>query len=487
MARKRVVAYVRVSSASKAQIHSYEFQEQYWRGKFDGDPDNKLVHIYADRGISGSSAYKRPQFMQMLQDARNSQFDVIHTKSVSRFARNTVELLQAVRELRDMGIEVIFEKEQISTLQPTSELFLTIAASIAENDLQVDSQRQKWSFQRRFENGWYSIGSGIYGYRMTGDNQLVIVPEEAEVVRWIYDMYLSGCGCPTIADTLNKAGIQNNKGNPWRPNTILKLISNEKYMGDAMMGKSVSIDGRKCDNMDGQYGERFYIEDAHEAIVSKETFYKAQEQRQRRANPKLVKQAHPSYPFTGMIVCGCCGSGFRHKVNNPGKKWRNDIWVCARQERQGHAQCDSTRIKDTVLKEKFIEAYNEFVTLRPQGDTIAAIQAAISTLQQEEEKLAGLLMRKLISDKAFRAEQQSIKARIREQQEYIRQLQRNTIRESDYTTITEFDETKLKLFIEQIIMTPNHVTFRFFNGVEIIKEYTNGQPGNKPGWNKKEV
>lgn len=244
MARKRVVAYVRVSSSSKAQIHSYEFQEQYWRGKFDGDPNNELVHIYADRGISGCSAYKRPEFMKMLQDARAGQFDTIHTKSVSRFARNTVELLEAVRELRDMGIEVIFEKEQISTMQSTSELFLTIAAAIAENDLEVDSQRQKWSIQHRFENGWYSIGSGMYGYRMTGNNTLVVVSEQAEVVRWIYDMYISGSGCFAIAKALNEAGIPNGKGNPWRPNGILKLISNEKYMG--------CYDGQNCPNRRSQ-------------------------------------------------------------------------------------------------------------------------------------------------------------------------------------------------------------------------------------------
>ena len=220
MERKRVVAYVRVSSASKAQLHSYEFQEQYWQSKFENDPENELLRIYADRGISGNSVYKRPEFMQMLQNARDGQFGVIHTKSVSRFARNTVELLEVVRELRDLGIEVIFEKEQISTMQPTSELFLTIAATIAENDLEVDSQRQKWSFQHRFENGWYSIGSGMYGYRMTGNNQLTIVPEQAEVVRWIYDMYISGYGCPAIAKTLNDAGIENRKGKPWRSNSI---------------------------------------------------------------------------------------------------------------------------------------------------------------------------------------------------------------------------------------------------------------------------
>lgn len=292
MVRKCMVAYVRVSSSSKAQIHSYKFQEQYWRGKFEGDPSNELVHIYTDCGISGFSAYKRPGFMKMLQDARAEQFDVIHTKSVSRFARNTVELLEALRELRDMGVEIIFKKEQISTIQPTSELFLTIATTIAENDLEVDSKRQKWSIQHRFENDWYSIGNSMYAFRMAENNTVVIVHKQAEVVRWIYDMYISGCFA--IAKTLNEAGIPNGKGNLWRPNNIFQLISNEKYMGDVMMKKSVRIDGAKCDNLDGRYGERYYIENAHEGIISKEFFYCAQAIRQERANSKMVKKDHPS-------------------------------------------------------------------------------------------------------------------------------------------------------------------------------------------------
>jgi DNA invertase Pin-like site-specific DNA recombinase len=201
--KKRTVAYVRVSTASKAQLHSYEFQERYWQDKFTGDPDNELIGIYADRGISGRSVYKRPQFLVMMQDARDGKLDVIYTKSVSRFARNTVQLLEAIRELRDLGIEVVFEKEQISTLQPTSEIFLTIAATVAENDLKVDSERQRWSIQHRCENGWISIGNGLYGFRMTDDNNLEIIPEEAEIVRRIFDMYLSGAGCTKIAKTLN--------------------------------------------------------------------------------------------------------------------------------------------------------------------------------------------------------------------------------------------------------------------------------------------
>lgn len=122
--------------------------------------------------------------------------------------------------------------------------------------------------------GGNSIGSSMYGYRMTGNNKVVIVPEEAEVIRWVYDMYLTGCGCPTIARVLNEAGFKSGKGLPWRASRILKMLTNEKYMGDVMMGKSVNIDGKKCDNLAGQYGERYYIEDAHEGIISKETYYK---------------------------------------------------------------------------------------------------------------------------------------------------------------------------------------------------------------------
>ncbi|MBR4870105.1 MAG: recombinase family protein, partial [Oscillospiraceae bacterium] len=294
--KRRAVAYVRVSTASSAQLHSYEYQEQYWRGKFIDDPDIVLVGIYADRGISGSSIYKRPQFLIMMQDARDGKFDIIYTKSVSRFARNTVQLLEAVRELRDLGVEVIFEKEQISTMQPTSELFLTIAATVAENDLQVDSERQKWSIQHRYENGWISIGSGMFGYRMTKDNNLVIVEEEAAVIRRIYDMYISGMGCTTIARILNEEGSRTWCGNEWKPTRLLELMANEKYMGDSMMGKSVVVDGVQMDNMDGQHGKRYYMEDTHEGIVSKETWYKAQAIREQRRNDKVAGSKKPVYP-----------------------------------------------------------------------------------------------------------------------------------------------------------------------------------------------
>ena len=179
--------------------------------------------------------YKRPQFLTMMQDARDGKFDVIYTKSISRFGRNTVHLLEAVRELRDLGIAVIFQNENINTLSSTSEVFMTIAAALAEGELEEDSKRQRWSYQDRFQNGWISIGTGMYGYRMVKDNQLEIVEDEAAVVREIYAMYLSGMGTIAISNVLNDRGLKTSRGNPWGTNSILEIISNEKYTGDSLI------------------------------------------------------------------------------------------------------------------------------------------------------------------------------------------------------------------------------------------------------------
>ena len=483
MEKKRVVAYVRVSSKSSAQMHSYDFQERYWQDKFADDPQRELVGIYADRGISGSSVKKRTEFLRMMDDARSGRFDQIQTKSVSRFARNTVELLEAVRELRDLGIEVFFENEQISSLEPTSELYLTIAATVAENDLAVDSDRQHWSMQHRFENGWICIGSGMYGYRMMADNQLVVVPEEAEVIRRIYNMYINGYGAQAIANVLNAEGIANARGGIWRSNTLLKLISNEKYMGDSIMGKVVQKQGVKFDNSDGQYGQRYYIENSHEPIVSREVWQRAQDIRQQRKNPKLVGQQNTVYPFTGLIECGKCHAPYRHKINNSGTNYASAFWVCQTAITHGASSCCSRRIKDSVLKEKFVEVFNEFLTERPQNSSVIAMQEAIDRLQKEEADLATLALKHLLPVSTLHSEQRRIRARIKELQQQI--ADQSIVSDSDFTLITEFSEEKLKKFIKKVIVSDGTVAFLFYNGISIRKEYSNGQPGNKPGWKQK--
>lgn len=484
MKKKRAVAYVRVSSGSDAQIHSYEFQEHYWQERFVDDEEYELVGIYADKGISGKSMYRRPRFLAMIKDAKEGKFDAIFTKSVSRLGRNTTQVLETIGELRDRGIGVFFEKENIDTLNPNSQLYLTIAASIAENDLCVDAARQRWSIQHRCENGWVTVGTGLYGYRMV-DGKLIVEPSEAEIVRKVYEMYIGGAGATMIAKFLNNLGVKTSRDKEWKPGTVLGLISNEKYMGDSMMGKSVYIDGIKHDNMNGEYGERYYTPDTHEGIVSKETWQRAQEIRQQRENPKLIGQESPVYTFTSKIRCGQCGAHYQHKVNNSGKKWQNDIWCCATSLRKGVAACNCTRIKDSVLREKFVEAYNEFVTKRPVGTQIEELQEEIERLMNEDSDLAELVIKRLITRSAYAEEQRAIYQRILEVRERIADISGRELTEQDYTIITEFDDEKAAKFIMEIVITKNVVTFVFCNGVEISRNYTNGQAGNKPGLNKK--
>lgn len=252
------------------------------------------------------------------------------------------------------------------------------------------------------------------------------------------------------------------------------------------MGKSVKVDGVQKDNVNGRYGKRYYMENTHEGIVSKEIWHKAQEIRKQRRNMPLVGKEVPVYPFTGKIECSQCHSHYQHKVNSSGKKWATNIWACKTQLRKGVTSCNCTRIKDSVLCEKFVEVYNEFVTTRPQGESMTMLHSKIARLRTEEKELASLALKQLIPEAAFRDEQRRLKAQIAELTDKVNDQRSKFVRESDFEIIKEFDPAKVEKFITKVIMSKNVVTFVFYNGVKISKTYTNGQPGNKPGWNKKE-
>ena len=238
-------------------------------------------------------------------------------------------------------------------------------------------------------------------------------------------------------------------------------------------------------NIDGKYSQQYYIENSHEGIVSKETWKKAQEVMQQR-NKGRVKKQNPVYPFTRIIECANCGSHYRHKINNSGEKWQTGIWTCALKLRLGKKACQNTQIKDSVLEEKFVECYNEFVRLRPEGQTTTKLQEEMDKLYGYERELAKLQQQHLISDSIFATEQGKIKEKIKTLMEQIAEQRSKMIRESDYSPITKFSEEKVQKFITKVKVLPNTLTFVFYNGVEISRTYTNGQPGNKKGWNKKE-
>ena len=253
--------------------------------------------------------------------------------------------------------------------------------------------------------------------------------------------------------------------------------------GDAIMGKLVYTLGEYHNNKDGKYGPRYYMEDTHEAIVNKETWEKAQQIMKERS--RNYQREPVTHTFSGLIKCGCCGKNFSHKVGNCTFKWRTDIWACTNQLTYGKAKCDNSRIKDAVLKEKFVEAYNEFIKRRPEGDSVVAMQEVLADLREQERELATLAMQRLIPQDAYDEERKSIKAQIKEINEKISECKAKRVPEKEHVPITEFSADKAIQFLTKVIVERFTVTFVFYNGAKISRSYDNGKPGNKPGWNKK--
>jgi len=481
------IAYIRVSTKSDAQMHSYEYQLDYWQKYIGMKPGQKFGGIYADYGISGKSMAKRPQLLQLLADARKKKFNVVYVKSVSRFARNTEDLLNMVRELRDLGIRVYFEKENIDTFDPTSEVFLTIAASIAENDLKIYSENQKWSIRKKYQEGYIRIGTKILGYRMDKKtNTLIKVESEAETVRYIYDLYMSGLGTLEIAKRLIKEGRTNADGKVrWDRGSVRYILQNEKYKGDALMNKFISVDGR-CIKNDGQ--ERmYYQEKIHEPIISDELFEAVQKEKHRRGSEKLRGKPHEVYPFTEKIICGVCGKHYAHKINNTNKPWRSEIWICHTQNFYGVATCNNLRIKDEVLKAKFVECYNEFVSTKQDNDIVKRHKETLAKLIKLEDDLTALKVNRMIPLDAYNTEVERIRAQIAEIRAMIAAYDMKGISKEDYQPITEFDETKVEKFLDHVEILDKVVTFVFINGAKISREYNNGQAGNQKGWRDKQA
>lgn len=483
---KRAVAYIRVSTASDAQVHSFEFQEDYWKNEINKNNDLELVGIYADKGISGKRLSKRPELKRLLKDAEEHKFDVVYTKSVSRFARNTTDLLESVRHLRELGIKVIFEKENIDTFDPSAEVYLTIAAAVAENDLRVYSENQKWSVRQRFKKGQIQIGCKIFGYEMDYENNnLIIKEEEAIVIRKIYELYLNGYGFGRIKLYLEDNGYKNGEGKPeWNESSIRYILKNEKYKGCSLAQKTVMINGVAKIN-DG-FAKQYYMEDSHDAIISKEDFDKVQMLLISKQSDKLKgKPKVEPYSFTGIIRCGVCGGKVNHKINNSGKAWQCSIWMCGTRARYSKRVCDSRNIKDDVLKELFVSAYNEFVTLKPKSEVLDELLDTRAKLIKQENELNILKINRLIELEDYDAELDRIKKMTNDLTQAINDLTLKGISQKDYTRIDEFDEEKVKKFLDYIVLNVDTVTFNFINGISITKHFDNGPSGNQKGWKER--
>lgn len=285
--KMKVAAYCRVSTELEEQDSSYEAQLEYYTSKISENENWKNAGIYADDGKSGTNTKKRADFNAMIQDALAGKIDMILTKSVSRFARNTVDSLVTIRKLKEKNVAVVFEKEGINTLEGTGEILITILSSLAQEESRNISENIRWGVVRKFEKGKVIVNcTKFMGYTKNEDGDLVIVPEEAEIVKRIFRLYLEGYSTGKIAKHLEEQGIKTATGqDKWHSTVIDKMLRNEKYMGDALLQKTYTVDfmtKKKVKNTG--LVPQYYVEDDHEAIIPKELFYRVQEEMMRRAS-----------------------------------------------------------------------------------------------------------------------------------------------------------------------------------------------------------
>lgn len=344
--RKRVAAYARVSVESVRMQHSLSAQVSYYSALIQQHTEWEYAGVYADYGISGTGTKDRDEFNRLLADCEAGKIDIILTKSIQRFARNTVDLLNTIRHLKELGIEVRFEKENINSLSGDGELMLTILASLAQEESRSISENCKWGIRKRFQSG--EIGAAnkhILGYRYDDAlRQYVIIPEETVIVHRMFQLYLDGKSLQAICDDLNSAGYRTVNGCLFQESSLSLLIKNEIYAGDLRRQKSYMEDLITKNKVKNK-GElpQYYMQDCHEGILDRETYARVQAEIARRAS-----LLNPTYPFTKKIICGCCGNHFTRKKS----KVRGKIfyhWIC-RSKKEVGMTCDSRNYTEAMLE-----------------------------------------------------------------------------------------------------------------------------------------
>ena len=342
--KKRVAAYARVSSGKEAMLHSLSAQVSAYSSLIQKTPGWQFVKVYADEAVTGTKD-SRAGFQQMLANCRAGLVDMVLCKSISRFARNTVTLLETVRELKDLGVDVYFEEQNIHTLSAAGELMLTILASYAQEESRSVSENMKWRVKKNFQEGKPWNGT-VLGYRYE-DGQYVIEPQEADTVRRIFALFLSGKGVRTIAKMLNAECVPTRYGNSWSKNSIMRVLRNYSYTGNLLLQKTFRADHlTKRDAVNQGKLPQYHVAGSHEAIISMEDYLAAQDELQRRAD----KYAPPGkvytnrYPYSGLITCGCCGARYTRKVTHGGP-----VWICRTYNTQGKGVCPSKQIPEKAL------------------------------------------------------------------------------------------------------------------------------------------
>ena len=462
------------------------------------NPEWEFALIFADDGISGTNTKKREEFNRMIDEAMAGKIDMIVTKSISRFARNTIDCLKYIRQLKEKNIPVYFEKENINTMDAKGEVLLTIMASLAQQESQSLSQNVKLGFQYRYQQGQITVNHNRFlGYTKDEKGQLIIDPDEAVVVRRIYREYLEGASLQQICRGLEADGILTGAGKQkWRPETLHKILKNENYIGDALLQKTYTVDFLEKKRVPNNgLVPQYYVENSHEAIIPSDLYMQVQKEILRRTNlhsgANRKKRVYSSkYALSSIVSCPNCGDIYRGIAwNNRGK--RSFVWRCVSRVEHGPSRCDAPTVGETELQQAVIKAIN--IALGGKDDMIVALEqniASVLALEDENsmesikaklEELQKELLKRANAKKDYNdladeidrlrelkqnamaenAEREGLKQRIAEMQEFlVEQMEQ----------IEEYDEKLVRRLIEKVTVYEEKFMVEFKSGTSVDVE-----------------
>lgn len=494
-AELRVAAYCRVSTDSEDQLNSFSAQYAYYTNLISSKDNWTLVDIYADEGITGTSADKREDFQRLLSDCRKGLIDKIYTKSISRFARNTKDCLELTRELKAIGISVVFEEQNIDTSTVSGEMLTTVFASCAQAESESISKNMRWSYQKRMESGRFITCKAPFGYRLE-KGKLVIQEEEAAIIRMIFRLFLSGVNTLEIAEKLTNMGIKTLEGESWGASTIKYILQNEKYVGDSLLQKKYSTETfppQKKRNT----GERqqYYISNSHPPIIDREIFEMAQ-QLYSTKRPGIIGKVKYHHDFTKAICCGFCNTYFRKTISRG-----TTYWVCNCHNSGGDCPIGPVQEKELYssffrlyykLKNQTQEVLKEMVknleVVRERqmlwSPDVIEINKRISNITSQSHKLALLNQQAAVDPDFFISKSNQLAEQLRgakrEKDRLLQQREDDTLQKTreiieilqcgpDY--LDSFDEELFHELIDKIIVESNdRIRFRLANGLELPED-----------------
>ena len=449
--RLRVAAYCRVSTDTEDQLNSYKSQVKYYTELIKSKPEWSLAGIYADEAITGTQVKKREDFQRLINDCMNGDVDMVITKSISRFARNTLDTLKYVRMLKDKGVAVFFEEENINTLTMDGELLLVILSSVAQQEVENISANVKKGLKMKMQRGELVGFQGCLGYDYNpADKTITINEEEAAVVRYIFQRYTEGAGGSVIAKELENLGYKTKRGSPkWADSTVIGIIKNEKYKGDILLGKTFTVDPiskRRLYNFGEE--DQFYIREHHEPIISEEVFEAAQEILRRRAKPRSLnvdgkrEKFSRKYAFSCMIECGFCGGTLTRRSWHSSSQYNKAIWQCVVSTKKGKKFCpESKGVDERTIERAFVESYrllcqnnkdvlDEFMKRTEEalsesnaGKRLAKAEKDIHALEVKKSKLVDMRLEDAIDKETYDRKYLDLSSQIEQLQKECESLQ----------------------------------------------------------------